>query len=318
EPVVRPAGTGVDGEDDDGLAVDVAVELLAELLGLRLAGALEVLADEAHLLGVGVVGVEGDDRYAGLVGLADDRLEGVAGGGRHGEPVHGLLLDERLDLGDLLGRVTAGRADQGDVGAELLAGLPHARADRGGEGEGRVVVAQLDAHRLVVVEPLLDVRGELERAVGGAAGVGRGDGAAGAEGQGRDGGRHGDEGSAEGARGHRGSLGCATRAGRGGGRNAPAVARTGWEAAAAGQARDLRLRCQVSAATAATMTRPVTTVCQKDEMPLMLRMFWSRPMKATPMTVPHIVPDPPKRAAPPMMTAEMTVSSRPWPVTPCT
>src|SRR5690606_2298546 len=70
DPVVRPAGTGVDGEDDDGLAVDVAVELLAELLGLRLAGALEVLADEAHLLGVGVVGVEGDERYAGLVGLA--------------------------------------------------------------------------------------------------------------------------------------------------------------------------------------------------------------------------------------------------------
>ena len=50
----------------------------------------------------------------------------------------------------------------------------------------------------------------------------------------------------------------------------------------------------------------------------MLRMFCRSPMNATPMTVPHIVPEPPNSAAPPMITAEITVSSRPVPVTPCT
>src|SRR3977135_3229670 len=60
-----------------------------------------------------------------------------------------------------------------------------------------------------------------------------------------------------------------------------------------------RFSVHLSSATAKIMTRPITVVCQKGEMPRRMRPFRSTPMIRTPRTVPRMVPSPPEREAPP-------------------
>jgi hypothetical protein len=54
---------------------------------------------------------------------------------------------------------------------------------------------------------------------------------------------------------------------------------------------------------------PTTTCCQKGWTPMITKPFWSTAGMNRPMTVPAIVPRPPKRLVPPMTTPAMTFNA---------
>ena len=63
------------------------------------------------------------------------------------------------------------------------------------------------------------------------------------------------------------------------------------------------------------ITTPTATNCQNGSTLMKTRPYWITAMMSAPMTVPMMVPEPPKRDAPPMTTAAMesrSSGSPPW------
>ena len=65
----------------------------------------------------------------------------------------------------------------------------------------------------------------------------------------------------------------------------------------------------LSIATAARMTKPLTTCCQKGETSSRNRPLFSTPMIRQPSTVPNTLPRPPESDVPPITTAAIESSS---------
>ena len=61
------------------------------------------------------------------------------------------------------------------------------------------------------------------------------------------------------------------------------------------------------------MMNPSITCCQKTETFIRFNPFRSNPMIIAPMNTPPAVPRPPKKLAPPMITAAIASSSAPVP-----
>ena len=59
--------------------------------------------------------------------------------------------------------------------------------------------------------------------------------------------------------------------------------------------------------------KPISVCCQKALMFMRLSPLRSRPMTSTPANTPSTVPRPPKKLAPPMITAAIASSSAPMP-----
>src|SRR5579871_1638709 len=73
-------------------------------------------------------------------------------------------------------------------------------------------------------------------------------------------------------------------------------------------------RCRTTSThTAATITTPITTVCQAADTLSRLRPLRRTPIISAPTKVPLTVPTPPKKLAPPMTTAAIESSSAPTP-----